>query len=79
MPKTYLTRQDKLNNDLVVWIYGTMRAKKISQQKMAEALGIRQPSLNHKLRHGNFSFLDLTIIFDLLEPDEKDLMRLMGR
>ena len=78
MPKTYLTKQDKLNNDLAAWIYGTMRVKRISQSTMAEKMGIKQPSLNYKLRHGSFTFQDLTTVFEMLEPDARTLTRLMG-
>ena len=77
MPKTYLTKQEKLNNDLAAWIYGTMRVKRISQSKMAEQMGIKQPSLNYKLRHGNFTFQDLAVVFDILQPDAETLQRLM--
>ena len=78
MPKTYLTKQEKLNNDLAAWIYGTMRVKRISQSTMAAKMGIKQPSLNYKLRHGNFTYQDLTAVFDVLQPDAITLQRLMG-
>ena len=78
MPKTYLTKQEKLNNDLSAYIYGTMRVNRISQSRMADVMGIKQPSLNYKLRHGNFTFQDLTVVFDILQPDAGTLQRLMG-
>ena len=78
MPKVYLTKQEKLNSDLAAYIYGTMRANKISQATMAERMGIKQPSLNYKLRHGSFTFQDLTAIFDVLKPDAETLSRIMG-
>lgn len=78
MPKTYLTKQEKLNSDLVSWIYGDMKVKHISQSMMADELGIKQPSFNNKLRNGNFTFKDLTVIFRVLKPDTKTITRLMG-
>lgn len=78
MPRTYLTRQDKLNNDLSAWIYGTMKVNRISQESMAAQMGIKQPSLNYKLRHGGFTFQDLTTIFGVLKPDAETVSRLMG-
>lgn len=78
MPKTYLTKQDKLNNDLSAWIYGTMRVNRISQETMAASLGIKQPSLNYKLRKCTFTFQDLTTIFSVLKPDAETIARLMG-
>lgn len=78
MPKTYLTKQQKLNNDLSAWIYGNMKIQKVSQKELADMIGIKQPSLNYKLRHGNYTFQDLTTIFSVLKPDADTLTRLMG-
>ena len=78
MPKTYITRQQKLNNKLIEWIYGKMGANRITQQQIANAIGIAQPSVNRKLKKCNFTFQDLTAIFEILKPDEEDLMKLMG-
>lgn len=78
MPKTYLTKQEKLNNDLSAWIYGQAKVRKVTQKQLADAIGIKQPSLNYKLRHGGFTFQDLTAVFGILEPDGDELMRLMG-
>ena len=78
MPKTYITKQQKLNNDLAAWIYGQMKVNKVTQQQMSDAIGIKQPSFNYKLKHGTFTFDDLTIIFGIIRPDEQTLMRLMG-
>lgn len=78
MPKTYITKQEKLNNDLSAWIYGNMKIQKVSQKELADRIGIKQPSLNYKLRHGNYTFQDLTTIFSVLKPDADTLTRLMG-
>ena len=78
MPKTYLTKQQKLNNDLAAWIYGRMKVDHVTQQQIADAIGIKQPSLNRKLKCGNFTFQDLTVVFSILKPDADTLQRLMG-
>ena len=78
MPKTYITRQQKLNNDLSAWIYGNMKVQKVSQKQLADLIGIKQPSLNYKLKHGNYTFSDLAVIFGTLKPDVDTLARLMG-
>lgn len=79
MPKTYLTKQEKLNNDLSAWIYGQAKVRNVTQKQLADAIGIKQPSLNYKLRHGSFTFQDLTAVFGILEPSKDELARLMGR
>lgn len=78
MPRVYLTKQEKLNNELSAWVYGQMKVRNISQCKMADVIGIKQPSLNYKLKHGCFTYQDLTAIFSELEPDAETLQRLMG-
>ena len=78
MPKVYITKQEKLNNDLSAWIYGQAKVRKVTQKQIADAIGIKQPSLNYKLKHGNFTFQDLTAVFSILNPDGEELMRLMG-
>ena len=64
--------------ELSAWIYGQMKVRNISQGRMADAIGIKQPSLNYKLKHGNFSFQDLTAIFSELKPDAETIKKLMG-
>lgn len=78
MPRAYITKQEKLNNELSAWIYGQAKVRRVTQKQLAEAIGIKQPSLNYKLRHGSFSFQDLTVVFEILEPDGETLMKLMG-
>ena len=78
MPKVYITKQEKLNNNLSAWIYGQAKVMGVSQEQMAKAIGISQPSLNRKLKLGRFTFQDLTAVFAILEPDGEELMKLMG-
>lgn len=78
MPRVYLTKQEKLNKELSAWIYGQMKVRNISQSRMADVIGIKQPSLNYKLKRGTFTFQDLTAIFSELKPDAETLQKLMG-
>ena len=78
MPKTYLTKQEKLNNDLSAWLIGTMKVKHIRQSEAAEALGIKQQALSYKIKNGSYKFEDLVGLFQILEPDADTVMRLLG-
>lgn len=78
MPKVYLTKEKRLSERLVSWIYGEMKVQHVTQTQISEAIGIKQSSLNYKLKHGNFSFQDLTIVFGMLKPDTKKLLELTG-
>ena len=78
MPRIFLTKQQKLNKDLCAYIYGQMKVRRITQKEISGAIGITQPALNYKLRNGNFTFQDLSVIFGILQPDGETLKKLMG-
>lgn len=77
MPKSYITRQDKLNSKLVAYIYGTMKVKKIPQREMADRLGISQPAFAKKLKNCQFTFADLATIFDTLDTQDEEILSVM--
>lgn len=78
MPKTYITRQEKLNNDLSAWLIGTMKVKRIRQEEVALELGITQQALSYKIRNHALKYDDLIALFGILKPDVETLARLMG-
>ena len=78
MPKAYITRQEKLNSELSAWIYGQFKTRKIPQRVIAEQMGVTQQAFSYKLKTHSFHYEDLVVIFRLLKPDSKTLMRLMG-
>ena len=77
MPRVYITKQDQLNNRLVSMIYGTMKIKRITQRQMAGNLGISQQAFAKKLKNAQFTFSDLTTIFDALETPDDEILRVM--
>lgn len=77
MPRVYLTRQGELNNRIVKLIYGTMKLKGISQTYLADKLGVKQPSLNRKLKTAHFTFADLATIFEVLELEDEEILSVM--
>lgn len=78
MPKSYITRQEKLNNELTAWIYGQLKAKGIPQREISKELGISTQAFNYKLKTHTFRFEDLVVTFRILRPDAKTIARLMG-
>lgn len=78
MPKTYISKQDKLNNDLMVWLTGEMKVKHIRQAEVASALGITQQALSNKIRSTTFRYEEIVALFDMLQPDADTVIRLMG-
>ena len=79
MPKVYMSEQDRLYAKLISWIYGEMKVRGITQRAMAYEMGISQAALSQKLKNRSISFADFLTIVRVLEPDTKELDRLLGR
>lgn len=79
MPRVYLTKQDQLNNRLISMIYGTMKVKRYTQSFMADRLGITQQAFGKKLKNAQFTFSDLTQVFEILELPDEDILNVMRK
>lgn len=79
MPRVHLNENDRLSDRLVSWTYGEMKCRKISQRTMADEMGITQAALSQKLKNRSITFKDFLVIVRMLEPDAKELDRLLGR
>lgn len=79
MPRVYLSENEKLSERLSAWVYGQMKVKKIPQRIMAEEMEISQPALAQKLKNRSFTYSDFLTFVRVLEPDTKELDRLLGR
>ena len=77
MPKIYLTKQDKLNNELVALIYGTMKVKHVTQKQIADRLYISQPAFHGKLKRKKLTFEDLVVIFEMLDLTDEQILSVM--
>lgn len=79
MPKVYLSENEKLCAGLASWVYGELKCRGISHREMAREMGISQQALSQKLKAKSFSFTDFLAFIRVLEPDERELHRLLGR
>jgi len=79
MPRVYLSENERLSERLSAWVYGQMKVKKIPQRIMAEEMEISQPALAQKLKNRSFTYSDFLTFVRVLEPDDKELSRLLGR
>lgn len=79
MPKVFLSENQRLSDGLVAWVYGQLKVRKITQKAMADELEISQSAFAQKLKNRSFSFTDFVTIVRVLQPDAKDLDRLLGR
>lgn len=74
MPKVFITKQQLLNNRLITLIYGKMKVKRFTQRYMAERLGISQPAFARKLKNCQFTYADLTTIFETLDMQDEEIL-----
>ena len=77
MPRVYITKQEQMNNRLVSLIYGTMKVKGVTQTQMASKLMISQQAFGKKLKRCQFTFADLTTIFEALDMPDEDILSVM--
>lgn len=79
MPRVYLSENERLSAQLSSWVYGEMKCRGISQKQMADEMGICQQALSRKLKSHSISFTDFLVFVKVLEPDEREIARLLNR
>lgn len=77
MAKVYLTKESRQRAHLSAWIYGMMKTQGITQSQLADCLGIRQQSLNRKLKTQHFSYDDLVVIFKVFGASDTEKAKLL--
>lgn len=77
MPRIKELKPMYMEKDIGANIAGLMFRNKLSQTKMASALGLTQGGFNYKLRNNSFTYKDLIIIFHELELEDAEIVRLM--
>lgn len=81
MPRSNLVKRDFVEmqkEDLAVWIYGEMKRRGYTTEYMANLLGISRPSFCYRMKHVNFEFGELVIIFKTLGGKKESVSRLLG-
>lgn len=78
MPRVYLTNNEKLNTKLAEWVYGKMRANRITQQDIADRRGISRQAVSKKLISRSFDFEDFVCFVEMFKPDDVELRKLVG-
>lgn len=80
MARVYLSKSQRLCNRLRSWICGELKSKGIHQTEIAEHLGITQQAVSAKLTGRTvITFEDFLKMIDILNPDDDDLLWLMGK
>lgn len=59
------------------WIYGEMKARRLSQQVMADKMNISRQALGRKLKEKSFDYKDFAFFVKEFRPTEKELLNLL--
>ena len=78
MPRVYLSDKDRLCSRLSRWVYGELKIRRMSQTALAEKMGISHQALSQKLSRESFDFTDFCFFVKEFEPDQKELLELVG-
>lgn len=77
MPKVSLSPIQRKQWEIQRYIIGEMKLRHITQQNLADALGISQPSARYLINNaGSISYSQLLIIFQVLDTSDEDRRRL---
>ena len=77
MARVILERDQKKTLDVNAYILGKMNIKNITLQDMASEIGCSRQTLKNRLHDGNLTFLDLLVIFSVLELEDHEIINLM--
>lgn len=78
MPKVYISREQRQKAHLAAWLYGNMKTCHVTQEQLAERIGVSQQGLSKKIKEQRFTYSDLLVIFDTFKPDSDEMYRLFG-
>lgn len=75
MPRTYLTKADKREQEINTELQRMAAGK---HKELAAVWGISQPGASYRIRHGNITLLDLYKAREIMPIDMRKLMYLIG-
>ena len=73
MPRVYLNDNDRMSARLAKWVYGELKARRMSQGTLAKEMDISQQALSLKLRKRQFSYTDFLTLVRVFEPSADEL------
>lgn len=77
MPRVTIKRKTYMVSDLSKWIAGKMYESNITQDDLAQIIGISQPAFSNRLRKGLFSYEDMITLLKALHATDQEILRLM--
>lgn len=77
MPRVVINKKKYLQTDLRAWMKGQMYTLGKNQAYMGEKLDMTQQAFGKRLRKGEFSNVQLYIIFKELEATDDKILQLM--
>lgn len=77
MPRVKALQHEYKDKDLGSYLRAWMYRSHMTQEDVANELGISRQAYNYKLRHSTFTYKDLLIIFRALELTDDEILYLM--
>jgi len=77
MPRITSRRKFYKEKDIGSWVRGEMAKKKIRQKQMADCMGITQQAFGQKVNKNQFTYSDLLTIFQELQTEDAEIVKLM--
>ena len=77
MPRVAIKKKEYMVTDLSKWIVGKMYELDLTQNDLAEMIGITQPAFCQRLKKGMFSYLELLILLKRLSATDDEILKMM--
>lgn len=77
MPRVHLKRKEYAVKDFVGWVLMTGKELGLKKQDIAEKLNISSQSLSYKLNTGKFDIKEVLTLFETLEAEDEEILKLM--
>lgn len=77
MPRIRELKHQYMANDIGAWVKGQIMRKKLSQEYVADEMGITQQALSRKIRENSFKYIDLLLLFKALKVEDREIIKLM--
>lgn len=77
MPRVNIKRKEYKISDLSKWIVAKMYELNITQNDLADMIGISQPAFSNRLKKGLFSYEDMITLLKELKATDVEILMLM--
>lgn len=77
MPKVYLTKEQRKQENIGAWVVGELFKERKTFADLGEVLGITRQAACYKAHNNSFSYLDMVRIFDMFQTPDEEIVSVM--